>query len=425
MSERACVSPRTVLRLRAACAIVAALASVRAPARAQDGGAELPPPIDATVEPPEEDASAGDAVAEPALPPAGAEPAPPPAEPVASEPIVVPEEEAPTAWTDALSIRVFADAYVAGHWTLPSAFEGDQSAVIGHRAFDTYGGPSIAFAGIDLRFAPEPIGAALDLRFGTAVPRLLGAFSGLPEGMQFLKQAFVSWRPIEQLQIDLGQFDTIYGAEVSESWLNPTYTRGALYNVVQPFYHTGLRASWAPIDALTLTAIAVNGWNNVADNNDGKSVGVQAALTIDDFSMALGYMTGPERAGIDDQFRHLVDVIFRLHVGDLDLVANADFVAEDFGPDGYDLLAGGMLAGRLAIVREFAVALRGELLGDPDDGSTLTTGTLTLEAVPDPHLIIRLDTRLDVASDPRFLDTGAQPSEYVVSSVLGVVVRSD
>lgn len=152
---------------------------------------------------------------------------------------------------------------------------------------------------------------------------------------------------------------------------------------------------------------------------------MQAAITVDDFSMALGYLTGPERAGIDDRFRHLVDVIFRLHVGDLDLVANADFVAEDFGAEGYDLLAGAMLAGRLAIVREFAIALRGEILGDPDDGSTLTTGTLTLEVVPDPHLIIRLDTRLDVASDPRFLDTSAQPSEHVVSSVLGVVVRSD
>lgn len=335
------------------------------------------------------------------------------------------EEEESSSWADALTIRVFADAYVAGHWTLPTPLEGDQSAVIGHRAFDVYGGPSIAFAGIDLRFAPEPIGAALDLRFGTAVPRLLGAFSGLPEGMQFLKQAYVSWRPLTQLQIDFGEFDTIYGAEVSESWLNPTYTRGALYNVVQPFYHTGFRASWAPIDALTLTAIAVNGWNNVVDSNDGKSVGVQAAVTLGDFSASLGYMTGPEQAGVDDRFRHLVDVIVRLHVGDLDLVANADFVAEDFGPDGYEMLAGGMLAGRLAIVPEFAVALRGELLGDPQGGSTLTTGTLTLEAVPDPHLVIRLDARLDVASDPRFVDPSSQPSDLVFSTVLGIVAHSD
>lgn len=418
------------------------LTSLAAPVRAQEAVAAV-----AELEPPSPATTAGVGEASPALaspageassasPAAAPEPAEsgaiaeqPPAAVAAVAGLEPPPEEVeaddPTSWTDDLSFRVFADAYVGGYWTLPNALEGDHADVVGHRAFDTYGGPTIAFAGIDVRYAPHPIGATLDLRFGTSVPRLIGAVSGLPEGMQFLKQAFVSWRPVDELQIDFGEFDTIYGAEVSESWLNPTYTRGALYTVVQPYYHTGFRAAYAPIPELTLTAIAVNGWNNVADNNDGKTVGVQGTLVLGDLTMALGYLTGPEQADHDDRFRHFVDLVVRWSVGDFSLSANGDVVIEDVGDGRYDTLAGGMITGRLAIIPELAVAARGEYIGDPDDGSGLVTGTLTLEALPDPHLIIRLDTRLDVATDDRFVDTNSQPTDTVVSSVLGVVVRSD
>ncbi|AKF09756.1 porin [Sandaracinus amylolyticus] len=378
------------------------------------------------------------------------------AEPVAMPEVVAEEEEVAatepeaeaSSWTDNLSFRVFADAYVAAHWTLPNGFEGNQSAIIGHRAYDIYGGPSLAWAGLDLRYAPDPLGAAIDLRFGTAVPRLLGAFSGLPEGLQFLKQAYVSWRPIENFQIDFGQFDTIYGAEVSESWLNPNYSRGSLYNVVQPFYHMGFRASYAVIPELTLTAIAVNGWNNVSDNNDGKSVGIQGALTVGDFSVALGYLTGPEQSdcnaipGPDDppiagcvtdedlgdhdgRFRHLVDLILRYSVGDLALVANGDVTIEDFGPAGYTTIAGGMIGAQYRFIPEFALALRGEVLYFEDTDESLTTGTFTIEVAPDPHLVFRLDNRLDVSSYDQFVDNSGQPSELVFSSILGVVAHSD
>lgn len=374
-----------------------------------------------------------------------AEPVAAPVEPVDAE---VAEEASESSWLDNLSFRVFADAYVAAHWTLPNGFEGDQSGIIGHRAYDIYGGPSLAFAGLDLRYAPDPLGAAIDLRFGTAVPRLLGSFSGLPEGMQFLKQAYVSWRPVENFQIDFGQFDTIYGAEVSESWLNPNYSRGSLYNVVQPFYHMGFRASWAVIPELTLTAIAVNGWNNVSDNNDGKSAGIQASLALGDFSMAIGYMTGPEQldcnavpgpdedpiagcatpddvGGSDGRFRHLVDLILRYSVGDLALVANGDVTVEDFGSAGYTTIAGGMLGAQYRIIPELALALRGEVLYFEDTDETLTTGTFTIDVQPDPHLVFRLDNRLDVSSYDQFVDNDGQASDIAFSTILGVVAHSD
>lgn len=347
------------------------------------------------------------------------------------------EEEADGGdWLDSLTFRVFADAFFAAHWTLPNGFSGDHSAVLPHRAYDVNGGLNLAFAGLDLRYTPDPIGAAIDLRFGSAVPRLLGAFSGLPEGLQFVKQAYVSWRPDPMIQIDFGQFDTIYGAEVSESWLNPNYTRGAVYNVVQPFYHGGFRVIVTPLEGLTLTGILVNGWNNVLDNNDGKTGGVMARYAVGPLSASIGYLVGPEKSpddttpGDEDaRLRHFVDAVVGLDLGDFDLISNGDLVVEDIGNGATFTLWGVMLGARYQLIEELALAARVEYIGLPDlpedAGRDLWTTTFTLDVQPASQLVIRLDIRTDVASDDRFIDTDGDPTEVAFSAVLGVVVHSD
>ncbi len=336
-----------------------------------------------------------------------------------------PAAEAPApAWHEGLSISAFADAYVQGIWTLRDPLSGDRSDVMGHRAFDTNAGLTLAFLGLNATFAYESVGARVDLRFGTAMPRLVGPTSGLPDGMQFVKQAFVYWRPLDNLQIDFGQFDTIYGAEVSESWLNHNYSRGSLYNLVQPFYHTGFRASWAPIDGVTVTGIAVNGWNNVLDNNDGKTFGAQVGWSNDNVRVIGGYLTGPE--GDDDGlWRHFADLVVGVTFGDFEVLANADYVAEDNGDGTFNHLWGAMLSGCLKFPPLVHLALRGEVIADPDDDWQLLTGTFTVGVTPVEHLVIRLDNRLDYATDARFQDRQYQPSEVAFSSVLGVVVHSD
>lgn len=343
----------------------------------------------------------------------------PASEPQASEP-----ESGLPEWLRGLSVSAFADAYAQGVWTVAHPFSGDHSDVLAHRAFTTEAGLTLSFLGVDVAYRFESVGARLDIRLGTSVPRLLGPTSGLPDGMQFLKQAFVYWRPVEQLQIDFGQFDTIYGAEVADSWRNHTYSRGSLYNLVQPFYHTGLRVAWAPVESVTLTGIAVNGWNNVLDSNDGKTFGLQASWSSGVLGVAAGYLGGPEGTR-DDLWRHFADLVVTLRVDQLELALNADYVAEQIEDGTFDHLWGVMLSGRLRVLPLFAVALRGEVIGDPDTGAQLYTGTLTLELTPVEHLVIRLDNRVDGASDPRFQDNNGLPAHTVMSTILGVVVHSD
>ncbi len=404
-----------------------------------------------------------------ATPPASTDPeAPPSAVPPTEAP--PPEQDLEVGgtadeghdWLDDLSIRVFVDAYVAGHWTLQGPFQGNHDAQLPQRVYDTTGGPTVNLMALDISYAPQPIGATLGIRFGTGMPRWIGTASGLPTGMQVLQQAFVSWRPISQFQIDFGEFTTNYGAEVAETWQNVTYTLGSLFQLVQPFYHAGFRAVWQPADWISITALAVNGYNNIVDNNDGKTGGLQVTLNFAPVLVTFGYLTGPEQAAVaalpgmpdprvDGRLRHLLDAVVTLDLAPVRLVFNADYRTEDMGgtwstlfnpnpliPDHvsapgspqYQTLWGVSLGGNYRILPEFGIGARVEYVGQPDIdvrfGRDLVTGTFTIDILPVEHLVIRLDNRIDWLSGPIFADhTGMGAMQYVASSVLGVVVHSD
>ena len=47
-----------------------------------------------------------------------------------------------------------------------------------------------------------------------------------------------------------------------ESKDNWNYSRGLLFSWAIPYYHTGLRATYAVNDKVSLAGFLVNGWNN-------------------------------------------------------------------------------------------------------------------------------------------------------------------
>ncbi|MCA9612310.1 MAG: outer membrane beta-barrel protein, partial [Myxococcales bacterium] len=219
--------------------------------------AQFEEPVEAEPAPEAEVTAEVEVAAEPP-PPVVLAPPPPPvveAEPE-PEPAAAPADPEPSVW-DRMSLNVFGDAYYMVDWNRPDSRTAPQD--VGHRAFDSQAGFGLAFGGLDFRYAGDQFGATVDLRFGDGAARLLGNANPV---FSVLKQAYVSWTPSEMLSFDLGQFDTIYGAEVADSWRNLNYTRGALYYLMQPFYHTGLRAKLTLNDRIGLTAMLVNGTNN-------------------------------------------------------------------------------------------------------------------------------------------------------------------
>ena len=360
----------------------------------------------------------------------------PPAIPLAEGPPAEMPADERSFWDD-FKVHAFADAHYLADWLLPDV---PTANALKHRAFTPSQGFGFAFAGLDVRYATEHFGATLDLRFGQGAARLIGSDS---PALGNVKQAFASWMPIEGLQLDIGQFDTLYGAEVADSWRNLNYTRGALYYLMQPFYHVGLRGSYQLSERLGLTAMVVNGTNNPVDNDISPHVGLRLALGLPGgIRMAIGYYAGAGSSGFgdasdpttSDDWEHLGDLVIGGEWGPVSLVFNGDVYASgpDSGLNGRSMYWGSSLTLGFEIVDELRVALRGELLYDPDqyigDGwDTLSTGTLTFDVRPIANLIIRLDNRIEHANTEVFTEGGdPMPGNTTwFASVLGVVVTSD
>lgn len=460
--------------LKLACALIMAPLGV---AVAQDTAPAAPPAaVDpATPAPPADSAApaAPEAAATPATPEAPtapaaaptapAEPAPvlaPAPEPVVvaetttivtEEPAVEPAEEE-GSWADDLALSMFVDAYYNVDWNLANATgdgflnaNGSQS----HRAYVRTNGFALSFLGFEAAYAKEHYAVTASLRFGPSANPLIGQL-GAGLGLDFVKQAYVSLMPTEELTIDLGQFDTIYGAEVADSWANVNYTRGALYFLMQPFWHTGLRVGYQASDMVGLKFLVVNGVNSGFDSDRAVDLGAQLALTpSDEFSAYIGYY-GSQAKPDGQTWSHFFDLVATANLEPVTLVFNADLGINDFaGSDESTTFWGLSLAARLALSSEWGIGLRGEYLSETagdaakeliEEGAPqaapvsdffddyLATGTLTLEYIPEgmENVILRLDTRLESSGVNLFYEgKDLTPTDMYVSSVLGVVVKTN
>ena len=102
--------------------------------------------------------------------------------------------------------------------------------------------------------------------------------SGNPTGtgLKYVEQMYVATKPPKWkgFEADFGQFTTSAGAEVIESGDNWNYSRSLLFANAIPYYHFGLRTSIPIGSAFTGGVQVVQGWNNIFDNNSGKTVGI-------------------------------------------------------------------------------------------------------------------------------------------------------
>jgi hypothetical protein len=132
---------------------------------------------------------------------------------------------------------------------------------------------SLNMAKVTLEHAAEPVGFRLDLGFGRAFEMVHSAEQA-PSVFRNIEQAYISYKPAggKGLQIDFGKHVTMAGAEVIETSSNWNYSRSLLFAWAIPYYHFGLRTSMPVGKHFTAGFHLVNGWNNVEDNNSGKTI---------------------------------------------------------------------------------------------------------------------------------------------------------
>ncbi len=112
-----------------------------------------------------------------------------------------------------------------------------------------------------------------------------------------LTQAYLSYAK-GPLTVIGGKFATLAGAELITSPSNKNYTRAWMFGW-GPYTHTGLRATYAANDMVTLIAGVNNGWDQVTSTTSSKTAELGLDITPSSlFSLATTYYQGKENAQV-------------------------------------------------------------------------------------------------------------------------------
>ena len=294
---------------------------------------------------------------------------------------------------------------------------------------------------------PGQAGFRADLTFGSSVSKVTAA-AGLfrdddgQAGDFDIHQAFASYiAPFGRgLRFDAGKFVTHIGYEVIEGYdgFNDNHSRSFLFGYAEPVSHTGLRLSYPFSDTVSGQFYLVNGWDNAKDNNRGKSLGFQLAVTpAPRVSVTANYLGGPEQTDNDDHLRHIIDLVAIVKATPV-ITFSANF---DYGREAQAALAdtagGGVndvtwqgVAGyvRFTLSPRTALILRGEWFDDPQGARTavvqrLSEFTITPEFRLHPKFVLRGDLRRDHSSHAVFeTRDGTFTAGQVTLSVNGLLI---
>jgi hypothetical protein len=156
---------------------------------------------------------------------------------------------------------------------------------------------SLNMAKFTLEHAPEPLGFRVDFGFGRAFDIMHASEPAGSSILRNIEQAYISVKPKgwKGLQFDAGQFVTSAGAEVIETYANWNYSRSLLFALAIPYYHFGVRATMPISSSFSAGVQLTNGWNNVEDNNSGKTAGFTTSWTHKWATWTNNYYVGPEK----------------------------------------------------------------------------------------------------------------------------------
>lgn len=259
---------------------------------------------------------------------------------------------------------------------------------------------SINMAKLVLEHDPEPIGFRIDLGFG----RTYEIFHATEPGgdiMDWVPQAYVSFKAKTGTQIDFGKFYTSAGAEPTETHLNWNYSRSLIY-ALGPYYHMGLRVSQPLSSSFSVGAQLLNGWNNVEDNNSGKTFGLTTAWTGSKVSWFNTYYVGPENNDTNSGVRNFYDTVVTVSPTEkVSFYGNFDYgTQKNIGMPGSQDWIAVAGAAHFQFTDKFSVSPRLEYYYDKDGWATgtpqkLKEFTATAEYKWMHGLLTRLEYRRD------------------------------
>lgn len=279
------------------------------------------------------------------------------------------------------------------------------------RVFDTRNGQvDVNLAKVTLQHPAAPVGFRLDLAWGSCADVAHTIDGSIDQTYRFIHQAYLSAVvPLGAgLTVDAGKFMSPLGAEVVESNANWLYTRSLLFGYALPTFHVGVKLSYPLSSNLTFSAMLVNGYTRVADNNTGKTIGCQVGwVPLDGLTITQSVITGPEQKDNNDDLRTVWDAVVGWQASErLGFNLNYDYGSETIAGS-RAIWSGVSLMSRYAVNEKVAVAIRGEWFEDrlgTQTGAQQELGELTFggEWRTQDHLLLRLEFRRDWSNQDAF-----------------------
>jgi hypothetical protein len=284
------------------------------------------------------------------------------------------------------------------------------------RVFDAQNN-SFALHQFGLTMAKQPkegFGGLVNLTVGKDA-QVIHSFPELGTQSTFdLTQAYGSYSS-GALTLIGGKFTTLAGTEVIASSGNTTFSRSILFGAV-PFTHTGVRASYAPSDTITLYGGLNNGWDQLTDANRQKTLEIGATFNpVKPLTLTASGYFGNEPVATTNGERDLIDVVANFIVSNsLSLGGEVLTFRQDI-PGGttqkYDGLA---LYFTMMLDPKWRAVVRGEYFDDKQGfhfntatGTKYYEGTLCLSYLPTSSVELRTELRMDKANNSVYNDGGS------------------
>ena len=227
-----------------------------------------------------------------------------------------------------------------------------------------------------------------------------------------IQEAYVTYVSPLKLGVKAGKFSSYQGIEVIESPANPTISRGIIFGFATPFTHTGALLTYQVTDKLDVAVGAINGFDLLIDNNEGKTAVAKLGLNLgDSLSLVASSLTGLEQVGNANR-RTIADFVGVTKViPGVDLWFGGNFGVEQGASV---VVAGGdarwfgfSLQPLVRLSDSFAVGARAEFFSDTDGARTgvaqrLFTASLSPSYQLLPGLTVRAEGRLDFSDQQVF-----------------------
>jgi hypothetical protein len=372
-------------------------------------------------------------------------------EPPAPAPDQAPDPTGSNQWLKSIKLSGFVDIAYTKNFNNPGNFPAagapapfPPNTQNNARFFDTQGNSFLFNMGElmleKVASADSVAGFRLKLGFGKDA-NTLSSTEGLGLSAQFdLVEGYAEFlMPVGSgLDFKIGKMATLAGYEVIESKDNWDYSRSLLFSWAIPLTHTGLRASYSFIDGILSATLGVmNGWNMIADNNNGKTLEFQISANPFPWLAALfNLYTGEEGQGNASVgvHRFVLDGDITITWNEWKLGWNGDF-GSDQGASivpvagRRDEWGGNALYLKYQATHWYAPSLRGEYFGDNGGGVTgfgiasnpagpfvgrmqIWEVTFENEVKINDNLLFRLEFRHDEANANIFLRGNAAGKRY-------------